>query len=133
MDIIERTIEAMEKPASGLTAERCEELWKTCSIASSIKVTPAEDKEIRDLWDTMPGHTCFMTAFFRIWNRLKAENATKLQTAELTCENGYTWKTSVSANSTKESLDKYFVGQTFSVEPYPSDATSKCVKCELIK
>lgn len=55
-----------------------------------------------------------------------------LQTVKLTCENGYSWSTSVSANSTKESLEAYFVGNMFNTASYPSEVMSRCVKCELV-
>ncbi len=31
--------------------------------------TPAEDNEVRDLWLTMPGYTCWYDALLRISNR----------------------------------------------------------------
>ena len=53
-----------------LTKERCNELWKTKRYGC-INPSPIEDKEIRDKWDTMGGYTCYMTAFFHIWNELR--------------------------------------------------------------
>jgi hypothetical protein len=55
-----------------------------------------------------------------------------LKTVKLTCENGYSWTTSVSGSSTKESLNAYFVGNVFSTEPYPLEVMSKCISCEIL-
>ena len=55
------------------------------------------------------------------------------KTAKLTCENGYTWKTSVSAESTDAEIQAYFIGAMFNTASYPKEVMSKCIKCEILK
>ena len=56
-----------------------------------------------------------------------------MKTVKLTCENGYTWKTSVSEQFTKKSLDTYFIGNMFNTGVFPVEIMSECIKCELLQ
>lgn len=51
-----------------MTLERAHEIIKLGSQWSNYSkfCTPEEDKEIRDLWMTMPGYTCWYDALLRI-------------------------------------------------------------------
>lgn len=55
-----------------------------------------------------------------------------MKTVKLTCQNGYSWKTSVHATSTVKSLNAYFVGKMFNTAAYPSEIMSKCIECEIL-
>ncbi len=51
-----------------------------CGCLNAVKpevgpVIPEEDAAIRRLWDTLPGHTCWMTALFLLCNQLKEDSA----------------------------------------------------------
>ena len=45
----------------------------------------------------------------------------------------YNYFTSVSKNSTKEALEKYFVNQSFNVGIYPSEKMQKCTSIKFVK
>lgn len=48
-------------------ADRLREMWATHGPELDIKCTEIERGQIRKIWDTMPGHTCFMDAFWRLF------------------------------------------------------------------
>jgi hypothetical protein len=49
---------------------KCQELAKHGPWSDQLDkvITPEEDKEIRDLWATMPGNTAYIHAFYRFIN-----------------------------------------------------------------
>lgn len=51
-----------------MTQERAKEIIALGNQWSNYSkhCTPAEDKEVRDLWMTMPGYTCWYDALLRI-------------------------------------------------------------------
>ena len=65
-------IESTDK-LSGLTAERCEELWKTKKAFGEMHPTPEEDAEVKAVWKTMGGENRWIDAFFKIWREKKNE------------------------------------------------------------
>lgn len=52
---------------------------------------------------------------------------------EITCENGYTWRTSMAAHVTIEMSKKYFIGNRFNTAAYPGENFSKAVKVIKLK
>ena len=47
--------------------KRAEELWEGRGLQWSMKhLTPGEDSYVATVWDSMPGDTCWMDAFFSI-------------------------------------------------------------------
>lgn len=55
-----------------VTRERAEEIWANRGLCWALTMTIHEEAYIRNLWDTMPGNTCFMDAFFRVKKGLDA-------------------------------------------------------------
>lgn len=51
-----------------VTKERAREIWQTRSAFGMFAVTPEEDRYIRQVWETMPGHTCWADALLRVAN-----------------------------------------------------------------
>jgi len=49
-------------------SKRAEEIWENRGHCWDLRLTPGEDAYVHKVWDTMPGHTCWMDAFFRILN-----------------------------------------------------------------
>lgn len=47
-----------------------------------------------------------------------------------TTTSGYTWKTSVSKQTTKEDAERYFLGQYFDVAAYPEERMEKVVRVD---
>ena len=50
-----------------------------CGCLNAVKpevspVTPEEDRAIHRLWDTLPGHTCWMTALSLLCNQPQKED-----------------------------------------------------------
>lgn len=46
--------------------ERAEAIWAARVTQNEIKPEPGEDSHIRNVWESMPGHTTYMDAFHRI-------------------------------------------------------------------
>lgn len=53
-----------------------------------------------------------------------------LNTVKIILEDGTSYETSVSAQSTKESCEAYFVGQMIDVGIYPNEKLVRCVGIE---
>lgn len=60
-----------------MTAERAREIFDHARQRATVGpwsdqldkvMTPDERHEIKQLWATMPGHTCFVDALFRVMN-----------------------------------------------------------------
>lgn len=49
---------------------------------------------------------------------------------KLTTETGYKWETNVSSTATKESIEKYFLGNVFNVGSYPTEKMETVIKVE---
>lgn len=47
---------------------RAQEIWDARGPQWSVHPTEGEDAYVQYVWSTMPGHTCWMDAFFRILN-----------------------------------------------------------------
>ena len=50
-----------------MTKERAEESWAARGPQNELRMSPAEDQEISAIWQTMPGWSCFMSAFFHAY------------------------------------------------------------------
>jgi hypothetical protein len=48
---------------------RAEEIWEARGAEQDFShaMTDGEDEYVRKVWETMPGWTCYMDAFNRIW------------------------------------------------------------------
>lgn len=49
-----------------VTQERAQEIWQYRSNFGNFAVTPEEARYIREVWKSMPGHTCWADALLRI-------------------------------------------------------------------
>lgn len=50
--------------------ERARAIWAARGLCNDISraVTPGEDAYVKQVWDTLPGSSCWMTAFYLIMN-----------------------------------------------------------------
>lgn len=50
--------------------ERAQAIWAARGMCNDLSkvVTPAEDAYVKSVWDTLPGNTTWMSAFFLILN-----------------------------------------------------------------
>ena len=56
----------------------------------------------------------------------------KLTAYKITCANGYSWKTNMSAQTTLEHAKKYFIGSRFNTSEWPEEVMSEAVSVEEI-
>jgi hypothetical protein len=49
-----------------VTKERAQEIWRNRSYFGTFLISPEEDRFIREVWATMPGHTCWADALLKI-------------------------------------------------------------------
>lgn len=53
-----------------LTQERAREAWEQRGLQNNLdgRLTPEEYAYVKRVWDTLPGTSCWMSAFFLILN-----------------------------------------------------------------
>lgn len=49
-----------------LTPARAREIWQSRNAAGEVSCSAQEDAQVRAVWKTLPGHTCWMDALARI-------------------------------------------------------------------
>jgi hypothetical protein len=49
-----------------MTPDRAQEILRTMSPFGELQMSKSEDAEVRKVWQTMPGYTCFYDALVRI-------------------------------------------------------------------
>lgn len=54
--------------ATPFAIDRARIIWATRGLMNDVSrvVTPGEDAYVKKVWDTLPGNTCWMSAFFLI-------------------------------------------------------------------
>lgn len=69
-DVMDNYTAGMKLPkdqARFITKERAEQIWSDRDREWSLPtMTPEEVRYVANIWETMPGNTCFMDAFFRV-------------------------------------------------------------------